>query len=111
MTQNFLPLALIGALVLGTAALIVVAHANSGEHVRLAGNVWEIPTGDQAHAMRHAWRPGAGGDTVRVSDLVRRLADEAALPAPYGRHALIDYPPAGDEDQAEQLHAPELIAA
>lgn len=56
-----------------------------------------IPTGDRAHATRHAWRPGAGGDTVRVEDIARRLADEARLAA-QGRHHLIDPVPT-DEDQ------------
>lgn len=102
-----LPLILLGALVIGVTAGLIVDRASSGQHHWFRGNQWAIPTGDAMTATRHAWRRGGGRDTFRVEVIARRIADEEArLAAQDGRHHLAGPVPAdeGQADAAEVLY-------
>lgn len=118
-------LLVLGIAVLILAALLLLDRASSGQHVWSPGAAMRAPAGDPMTVTRHAWRPGAGEDTIRVDVLVRRIDAEARLVAlarkqrnkvdalvrrltepKGGRHRLAEDPPAGGEGQADEDTGP-----
>jgi hypothetical protein len=86
---------LIGALVIGTVAVsFAMDRRDSGDHGWAPGAAYRAPVGDHAAVTRHVERPGE--DSIRVKDLVARIAGQ------HGRHALIENPSAVDEGQGDE---------
>lgn len=97
---------LIGVLVIGTVAVsLAMDRRNAGQHVWAHGAALRAPVGDPMTVTRHAWRPDAGEETIRVEALLRRIAVERRP----GKHRLIEEPSTVDErqgveDTGQHLH-------